>query len=130
MNTKKALVGATNADRGNPGQKELKQCAYIITDCKGACNMKREQLISFGIRADKLRAFMDEYWKDVHREAKRQISSQPDPAQVTREAITAMIGLIDDPRRLQMILKCTNRHYNDYTQEQPQKAQEGGAECP
>lgn len=92
--------------------------------------MKREQLISFGIRADKLRAFMDEYWKDVHKEAKRQINSQPDPAQATREAITTMIGLIDDPKRLQMILKCINRHYNDYTQEQLQKAQEGGSECP
>ena len=90
--------------------------------------MKREQLQAFGIPADKIKAFQDEYWKDVTKQAQYKTRIQPDPVRDTRQAITAMLGLIDDPKRLQMILKCINRHYNDYTQEQPQTDAKGAVE--
>lgn len=90
--------------------------------------MKREQLIAYGIPADKIKEFMGEYWKDVAKQAQHKAKSQPDPVRDTRQAIATMVGLIDDPKRLQMILKCINRHYNDYTQEQPQTAAKGAVE--
>ena len=90
--------------------------------------MKREQLTAYGIPADKIKDFMDEYWKDVAKQAQHKAKSQPDPVQGTRQAIAAMLSLIDDPKRLQMILKCINRQYCEYTQEQPQTAAKGAVE--
>lgn len=90
--------------------------------------MKREQLAAYGIPADKIKEFMSIYWEDVHKNAQHRANRQPDPVRDTRQAIAAMLGLIDDPKRLQMILKHINRQYYEHTQEQPQTAAKGVVE--
>lgn len=111
--------------------------------------MKKAELMEYGIPEAKIRAFNEVYWNDVRKQAARMVEeakgqeTAPSTASM-REAIAAMVRLIPDPVRLNLILNNVNRHYQSYTneqngvkptgknintQKQPETAQEGASEC-
>lgn len=87
--------------------------------------MNKAELMEYGIKAEKIRAFQEEYWADVKKQAARMVKEEkerdadPSPASI-REAIASMLCLIPDPARLNKILYNVNRHYAEYRNEQYQ----------
>lgn len=110
--------------------------------------MKKAELMEYGIKAEKIRAFQDAYWADVKKQAAQMMQEEKGrnaaPAAAIRDAICAMVRVIDDPVRLNWILTNINRHHqnylndlngkcnatNDNAQKQPETGQEGACECP
>ena len=103
--------------------------------------MKKTELLEYGIPEEKIPAFHVAYWADVKKTAVRMVEEgkgqeavpAPSPASV-RDAIHAMLRLIDDPARLALILSNVNRHYQLYqngetenAQKRPEKAQKGAS---
>lgn len=109
--------------------------------------MKKAELMEYGIKAENIRAFQVSYWNDVKKQAARMVEESKGqktaPAAPIREAIYAMVRVIDDPARLSMILTNVNRQHqnylndlngmsnttNDNAQKQPETGQEGACEC-
>ena len=104
--------------------------------------MKKAELMEYGIPEAKIRAFNEVYWNDVRKQAARMVEEAKGqdaaPAASIRDAISAMLRVIDDPARLSMILTYTNRQHQYYlndlngvsnpqaanAQKQPETAQE------
>lgn len=86
--------------------------------------MKKDELLSFGIPAEKIKEFQPLYWADVKKQAVKMAEKEREtvvsPASI-REAITAMLRLIDDEKRLITILGNINRHFAQYTEEKREK---------
>lgn len=84
--------------------------------------MNKEQALSYGVREDAYRDFQEHVSRDVNKRA-RELAERRKGGETAfavaqiREAIGAMVRLIDDPARLSAILQDVNsqyyRHRND-----------------
>lgn len=84
--------------------------------------MNREQAFDFGVKQELYKDFQEQYNRDLNKRA-REISERREGGKTAlaveylRDAIGAMVRLIDDPARLSAILQDVNsqyyRHRND-----------------
>ena len=90
--------------------------------------MNKEQALSYGVREDAYRDFQEHVSRDVNKRAREVIERRKGGeaafalAQL-REAINAMLALIDDVNTLQQMLTSVNRIYSDYLYKQRKTAE-------
>jgi hypothetical protein len=81
--------------------------------------MNKEQAMSYGVREDAYRAFQDQVNRDVQKRVrelldKRKGGETAFALKNLREAINAMLALIDDANTLEHTLTSVNRIYNEH----------------
>ena len=72
--------------------------------------MKKEELLAFGVPADKVRAFQAAYMKDLNKLAVKK-RREEDENHETRAAIAAMLQMIKRRETLRRILLFINKEY-------------------
>lgn len=110
--------------------------------------MNKEQAMSYGVREDAYREFQNHVNRDVKKRV-QELAENRARAEAAfalkqiRDAISAMLVLVDDENTLQRVLTSVNRTYSDYLYRQRKAAEEtqeatnapetstgGVAECP
>ena len=104
--------------------------------------MRKAELIAYGIPEEKVREFHQVYWADVKKQAAMMANGDAGqetalPPSAYRQAISAVLRLINDRERLALILSNVNKHYYQQKNEQsstsedaqksPEKGQEGAS---
>lgn len=90
--------------------------------------MNKEQAMGYGVREEVYREFQDHVNRDVNKRAwelveKSKAGENAFPVKQIREAISAMIALVDDVNTLQKTLTSVNRIYSDYLYRQRMTAE-------
>lgn len=81
--------------------------------------MNREQALNFGVKQELYKEFQEQYNRDLNKRA-RDISERREGGKTAlaveylRDAIGAMVRLIDDADTLQRLLASVNRTYSGY----------------